>query len=362
MNNRIILIVLDSVGVGALPDAEAFGDKGANTLLHIHQAVGSLKLPHLCALGLSRLADLGCAPVEVSGSHGRMAERSGGKDTISGHWELAGIVSPQASPTYPQGFPPELIREFEQAIGRKTLGNYPSSGTVILDELGAEHLVSGRPIVYTSADSVFQVAAHQEVIPLDELYKICRTARELLQGPHAVGRVIARPFVGAPGAFRRNSAGRKDYSLPMPPGGLLEKLRAADCFTLGVGKIGDIFNHQHLSCEIHTGSNREGIKETLAAMVETRGRTGLIMTNLVDFDMLYGHRRDPQGYAGALEEFDAALPGIMELMQPDDMLIITADHGCDPTHAGHTDHTREYVPLLVYGDRIKAGVDLGRAG
>ena len=359
MNRRAILIVLDSVGVGALPDADRFKDGGAHTLLHIHQAMGGLPLPNLCALGLGRLVDLGCDPLKLSGSYGKMAERSAGKDTTTGHWELAGIISNEAAPTYPEGFPPEVIGGFEKAIGRSILGNYASSGTVILDELGAEHLASGKPIVYTSADSVFQIAAHEDVIPLDELYRISRMARDILKPPHAVSRVIARPFRGEVGAFVRDNAGRRDFSLPPPPGGLLDLLKEQGLITVGVGKIGDIFAQRGLSESIHTDNNRDGINKTINVMQKHRDRSGLIMVNLVDFDMVYGHRRDPAGYARALREFDSALPEIRRAMQLGDLLIITADHGCDPTHAAHTDHTREYAPLLVCGQAIRSGVDLG---
>ena len=359
MIKRVILIVLDSLGVGALPDARRFGDEGANTLLHIHQAVGGLSLPNLCALGLGRLAGINCSGVQIKGSYGRMAESSAAKDTTTGHWELAGIISRNPAPTYPQGFPPQVIRAFEKAIGRGVLGNCASSGTVILNKLGAEHLDSGKPIVYTSADSVFQIAVHEDIMALDELYRICRAARDILIGPHAVSRVIARPFRGRPGSFFRNNPGRKDFSLPPPKGNLLEILQENGLFTVGVGKIGDIFAHRGLSQETHTESNRDGVEKTLAAMAEERKDRGLIMVNLVDFDMVYGHRRDPEGYAKALMEFDAALPRITGAMQPDDLLMITADHGCDPTHKGHTDHTREYAPLLVYGEGVRPGIDLG---
>jgi phosphopentomutase len=357
--SRVILIVLDSAGVGQLPDAAAYGDTGANTILHIHQAIGGLSLPNLCGLGLGHLVDLGRQAGELKGSYGKMAEMSPAKDTIIGHWEICGLVSDGPMPTFPDGFPAQLINDFEAAIGRPTLGNYASSGTVIMEKLGPEHLKTGRPIVYTSADSVFQITAHTEVIPLDELYRYCQTARELLKGPLAVGRVIARPFFGRPGSFERDFTGRKDYALSPPRSTLLDELSSRGLFTCGIGKIGDIFNHRGIGEEIHTKGNLDGIGQTLMAMRRYNSQRGMIFVNLVDFDMVYGHRRNPEGYAGALHEFDAALPSIMQAMSRDDLLIITADHGCDPTHRKHTDHTREYVPLLLYGQKVRAGVDLG---
>lgn len=354
---RAIIIVLDSVGIGELPDADQYGDVGSNTLGNTARAVGGLSLPNMQKLGLGNLTEVeGVPPCEPPlGAYGRMAEASAGKDTTTGHWELAGVYSPKPLPTYPQGFPKDLIAAFEQRIGRRTLGNYPASGTAIIAALGQEHMRTGYPIVYTSADSVFQVAAHEGVIPVEELYRICRLARELLVGEHNVGRVIARPFVGRPGDFTRTER-RQDFSARPPEPTLLDRLIAAGQEVLAVGKIEDIFAHQGISRSVHTGNNATSLDQTLAFMAEEG--PGLIFTNLVDFDMLYGHRNDPQGYARALEDFDRRLPEIMAALRPDDLLIITADHGCDPVTPS-TDHSREYVPLLVYGTAVKAGVNLG---
>lgn len=354
---RVILIVLDSVGVGALPDAAEYGDEGSNTLGNTARAVGGLHLPHLGALGLGNILPVAGVPPapHPEGAYGRMAEQSRGKDTTVGHWELAGLISPRPLPTYPNGFPQELVREFERRIGRPVLGNYPASGTVIIEQLGEEHLRTGRPILYTSADSVFQVAAHEEVIPLPELYRICEIAREMLQGEHAVGRVIARPFVGKPGHFIR-TANRRDWSLPPPAETVLDRLTASGRSVLAVGKIEDIFAGRGITRAEHTRDNMDSVDKTL--MLMSRHKAGLIFANLVDFDMRWGHRNDPQGYARGLEEFDARLPEIRAAMRPDDLLILTADHGCDPTTPS-TDHSREYVPLLVWGPRVRPGVDLG---
>jgi phosphopentomutase len=359
MINRVILIVMDSVGVGHLPDARRFNDDRTHTLLHIYQHTGRLDIPNLCALGIGKIAAVGCKTQEIIGSYGKMGEQSANKDTTTGHWEIAGLVLDVAFPTYPHGFPLDIIEAFEKKIGKKILGNYPGSGTQIIEVLGEEHLKSGRPIVYTSADSVFQIAAHQEIIPLAKLYAYCRIARGILTGRHAVGRVIARPFVGTPGKFERHNAARKDFSVSPPAETLLDVLQAKGFFTVGIGKIGDLFGHRGLSAEIHTAGNHEGVDRTLAAMEDYRKQKGLIFVNLVDFDMLYGHRRNLPGYAGALEAFDCRLPEILHAMAADDLLILTADHGCDPSYEAHTDHTREYVPLLVYGTGIKKGVDLG---
>ncbi|HID62512.1 MAG TPA: phosphopentomutase [Anaerolineae bacterium] len=354
---RVILIVLDSMGVGELPDAAEYGDEGSNTLANTAKAVGGLSLPHMQQLGLGNItAVVGVPPCdEPLGAYGRMAEASAGKDTTTGHWEIVGIYSPRPLPTYPHGFPKELIEEYERRIGRKTLGNYPRSGTVIIQELGEEHIRTGYPIVYTSADSVFQVAAHEEVIPVEELYRICQIAREMLVGEHAVGRVIARPFIGEPGNFVRTER-RKDFSIPPPEPTLLDRLVAAGQPVMGVGKIEDIFAHRGLSQSVHSPSNMACVDQTLVFMRESQ--RGLIFTNLVDFDMLWGHRNNPQGYAGGLEDFDRRLPEITEAMTGQDVLFLTADHGNDPTTPS-TDHSREYVPLLVYGSMVKPGVDLG---
>jgi len=355
--NRVILIVLDSVGVGALPDSEAYGDAGSNTLAHTAEAMGGLSLPNMERLGLGNIIPVqGVPPAEApAGAYGKLAETSAGKDTIVGHWEIAGLSSPTPLPTYPQGFPPELIAEYERRIGRKTLGNYPASGTVIIQELGEEHMRTGSPIVYTSADSVFQVAVHEDIISVPELYRICQIAREMLVGEHNVGRIIARPFIGEPGSFVRTDR-RRDFSA-LPHGKtLLDHVLAAGLEMMAVGKIEDIFAGQGIGKAVHIHNNMDGVDKTIEYMREEL--PGLIFTNLVDFDMLYGHRNNPQGYGEALEAVDARLPEIESLLHPDDVLMLTADHGCDPTTPS-TDHSREYVPLLVYGAKIKPGVDLG---
>lgn len=355
--NRVILIVLDSVGIGALPDAGAYGDAGSNTLVNIARVVGGLKLPHLERLGLGNIAGIKGVPPQDSpaGAYGKMAERSAGKDTTTGHWELSGVILEKPFPVYPQGFPTEIIKSFEESIGRKTLGNKAASGTAIIEELGEEHMKTGYPIVYTSADSVFQIAAHEEIIPLEELYGMCRLARKLLTGEHAVGRVIARPFVGSPGSFQR-TANRHDFSLKPPGDTILDLLDSSGCRVQAVGKIEDIFAGQGITEAVHTSGNQDGMEKTLELMRRPGG--GFVFANLVDFDMLYGHRNNPQGYAGALEEFDRRLPDFLAALRDDDMLIITADHGCDPTTSS-TDHSREYVPLLVYGRLLRSGVNLG---
>lgn len=359
MINRVILIVMDSVGVGHLPDAERFNDARTDTLLHIYQQTGRLDIPNLCALGIGKIAAVGCKTQEIVGCYGKMGEQSPGKDTTTGHWEIAGLVLDSAFPTYPDGFPSDIIEMFEKKIGKKSLGNYPRSGTKIIEELGEAHLKTGSPIVYTSADSVFQIAAHEDIIPLETLYEYCRIARRILSGSHAVGRVIARPFIGTPGSFERHNAARKDFSVAPPTETLLDLLGKKGFATVGIGKIGDLFGHRGLSAEIHTNSNEDGVDRTLESMRKYRKQKGLIFVNLVDFDMVYGHRRNVAGYAEALEAFDHRIPQILQAMSPDDLLIITADHGCDPSHNVHTDHTREYVPLLVYGEAIKKDIDLG---
>lgn len=354
---RIILIVLDSVGCGDAPDAAAYGDEGSNTLGNIAQAVGGLKLPHLQQLGLGNLTEIqGVPPTKnAMGAYGRLTEQSAGKDTTTGHWELSGVPLKEPFPLYPNGFPAEVMTAFEQAIGRGTLGNYPASGTEIIKELGEQHLKTGQPIVYTSGDSVFQIAAHTEVIPLTALYQICETARKLLQPPHAVGRVIARPFVGEPDHFTRTED-RKDFSLEPPEDTILDVVKAAGLAVIGVGKIEDIFAHRGLTQSDHTGNNMAGV-EAIIDLCQQDHR-GLIFANLVDFDSLYGHRNNPRGYADALEAFDARLPDIQAAIRPTDVLMITADHGNDPTTPS-TDHSRERVPLLVYGPPIKANTNLG---
>jgi phosphopentomutase len=354
---RTVLIVLDSVGVGALPDADQYGDQDSDTLGNTARALGGLHLPNLQKLGLGNIHSIHGVPAEPAplAAYGRMAELSAGKDTTIGHWEIAGLVSPEPFPTYPHGFPHELIAEYEQRIGSKVIGNYPASGTVIIEELGAEHMRTGFPIVYTSADSVFQVAAHEEIIPVQELYRICSIARDMLQGQHNVGRVIARPFVGAPGAFQRTDR-RRDFSAPPPEPTLLDHLLQAGQSVWAVGKIEDIFAGQGIGHAIHTHDNMDGVDKTLEAMQEAG--PGLIFTNLVDFDMVYGHRNNVAGYAAALAAVDERVPELTKALRSDDVLIFTADHGCDPTTPS-TDHSREYVPLLVYGASIKGGVNLG---
>lgn len=355
--NRAILIVLDSVGCGNAPDAAAYGDEGSNTLGNIAAAVGGLNLPHLQQLGLGRLTDiLGVPPAEHSlGAFGRLTEISAGKDTTTGHWELAGLHVTQPFPTYPHGFPADLIAEYERRIGRQTLGNYPASGTEIIITLGEEHVKTGKPIVYTSADSVFQVAVHTSVIPVPEMYRICQIARDLLTGEHAVGRVIARPFTGPVGNFTRTEE-RRDYSLTPPADTLLDAVKNAGREVMGVGKIEDIFAHRGLTQSNHTGNNMAGVDAIINFC--RQDNAGLIFANLVDFDAVYGHRNNIRGYADALEAFDARLPEIQAAMRPGDALFITADHGNDPTYPG-TDHTRERVPLLVYGANILPNVNFG---
>ncbi len=345
-NRRVVVIVLDSAGIGELPDAGAYGDAGAATLPNLARAVGGLLLPHLAALGLGRIAPIAGVPAQArpEGWFGKMAERSPGKDTTTGHWELMGLVLAEPFATFPRGFPEEIVREFSRRTGRGVLGNKAASGTAIIDELGEEHQRSGQWIVYTSADSVFQVAAHEETIPLDELYRACRAAREFLDA-YRVGRVIARPFVGAPGAYRRTYH-RHDFSMKPTGPTVLDALRRAGVPVWGVGKIGDIFAGQGVERSEPTEGNANGIDMTLKLLDELA--RGLLFVNLVDFDMTFGHRRDAAGYARALAEFDAALPRLQERLRPGDLLLITADHGCDPTFAAHTDHTREYVPLLSW--------------
>lgn len=353
----VVLMVLDSVGAGALPDAEEYGDAGSNTLGNIAVAVEGLKLPNLQKLGLGNIIDiLGVPPAEAPmASFGKMAEISAGKDTTTGHWEISGIILDKPFPVFQEGFPESFIQEFERRIGRKTLANEVASGTEIIDRMGKEHMETGFPIVYTSADSVFQIAAHEEVIPLEELYSMCRIAREMLTGDLAVGRVIARPFVGKPGSFRRTS-NRHDYSLEPVGVNILDKLKEKNLSVLAVGKINDIFAGRGITETVHTDNNMDGVNKTKEFI--TRNQEGLVVTNLVDFDSSFGHRNNPRGYADALEELDARLPEIIELITEDKLLIITADHGCDPTTAS-TDHSREYVPLLVYGPGISPGIDLG---
>jgi len=355
--DRVIWIVLDSVGIGAMPDAAAFGDPpGGDTLGNIARLRG-LKLPNLARLGLGNIKHLTGIPASAApaAAYGRCTLASPGKDTTTGHWEMVGIHLDRPFPLYPNGFPPEVMHEFENRIGRKSLGNKAASGTEILKELGAEHMRTGSPIVYTSADSVFQVAAHEEVIPLWELYKICETARDILRGPHEVGRVIARPFTGTPGNFTR-TANRHDYAVPPPRGMLLDQLHDSKIPVHSVGKISDVYLGRGIDDSAKSKNNAEGMAKTLEAMNEAA--RGLIFINLVDFDQQYGHRNDIEGYGAALEQFDHWLPEFESALQPGDLAIFTADHGCDPTIPG-TDHSREYVPLLASGPKVRHGVDLG---
>ncbi len=351
--NRVTLIVLDSAGVGALPDASEYGDIGSNTFGNLARATGGLNLPHLQKMGLGNIIDIkGVTPLKspVHAAFGKAMEASSGKDTTIGHWEIGGIIKKDPFPTYPNGFPPEIIHEFETKTGRKVIGNCVASGTDIIDRLGEEHVKTGALIVYTSADSVFQIAAHEGVVSIDELYRYCEIAREML----SVGRVIARPFMGEVGHFKRTS-NRHDYSIEPQGVTILDQLKEAGKEVLGVGKIYDIFAGRGLTDYVRSKSNMDGVDRTLDYM--RQNSSGLIFTNLVDFDMNYGHRRDAEGYKKALEDFDARLPEIIGAMKDDDILMITADHGCDPTHAG-TDHTREYIPILVYGKALR-GSDLG---
>jgi len=352
---RVILIVMDSVGVGELPDASVYGDEGSNTLGNIARQI-PLHVPTLRRLGLDRLVDIGTvAPAVPRGAYGRMGEASPGKDSVTGHWEMTGIVLDQAFPTFPQGFPADVMAEFERRIGRGTLGNVVASGTVIIDALGAEHLRTGKPIVYTSADSVFQIAAHEDVIPVPELYRICGMAFELVARGRGVARVIARPFVGAPGTFAR-TANRRDFALAPPGDTLLDHLQRAGHPVVGIGKIEDLFAGRGLSTAVHTASDEQGM-DAVDQQLDTTAR-GLIFVNLVDFDTQYGHRNNVRGYAENLERFDLRLRRLLPRLRASDVLIVTADHGNDPTTPS-TDHAREYVPVLVTGDAVRAGVDLG---
>jgi len=354
---RAFLIVLDGVGVGALPDAADYGDVGSHTLLHVAEAVGGLDLPRLEALGLGRLLALPGvrAIADPRGAWGRMAERSKGKDSTSGHWEMSGLVLERAFPVYPHGFPLPLLDRWSERIERGWIGNVAASGTTIIERMGAEHQRSGKLIVYTSADSVFQVAAHESTVPVEKLYEACRVARAMLLGEHAVGRVIARPFTGEPGAYRRTER-RRDFSLEPPDATLLDRLSERGHPVITVGKVDQLFAGRGVSDAIHTGSNAEG-EEVLADLARRRGE-GLVFANLVDFDQQYGHRNDPAGFAQALENFDERLGEILSHLRDDEMCLVTADHGNDPTTPS-TDHSREYVPLIVAGRRVRAGADLG---
>jgi len=358
---RAIIIVLDSVGIGELPDAADFGDVGSNTLVNIKKARPETSLPNMAALGLGNIQGedihlLGKVDAP-KGCFCKMGEKSIGKDTTTGHWEIAGIVTAKPFPTYTEtGFPKEVMDAFEEAIGTKTLGNYSASGTVIIQDLGAEHVKTGYPIVYTSADSVFQIAAHEEVIPLERLYEICGIARKILTGEHGVARVIARPFIGSEAEGFTRTKNRKDFSLEPTGVTILDLAKEKGMEVVAIGKIEDIFEHRGMTKADHTTNNADGIEKTIQYMKEDF--EGILFTNLVDTDMIYGHRNDVEGYAGALEYFDGKLPEIMAQLKDEDILIITADHGCDPTTPS-TDHSREYVPVLICGKPVKEGVDLG---
>jgi phosphopentomutase len=354
---RIIIIVLDGVGVGALPDAHEYTDEGSNSLGNGARTIGGATLPHLGELGLGNLTEISGVPKvkNARGAYGKMAEASKGKDTITGHWEMMGVIRKNPWPVYPHGFPADVIAKVESATGRKVIGNYPASGTEIIKELGDEHVATGKLIVYTSADSVFQIAAHESIIPIEELYSICLKARKMLTNEHQVGRVIARPFIGKSGDYKRTPR-RRDWAIEPPREMILTALTSAGYTVSSVGKIDDIFCMQGITKSYHTTNNETSLSETIRLLKNKTN--GLIFTNLIDFDQIYGHRRDAAGYMQAMKSFDEWLPRIAEAMSPDDICIITSDHGVDPTYKG-TDHTREYVPLLVFGKPIKSNIHLG---
>jgi len=356
---RVIILVLDSVGAGEAEDAIEYGDWGANTLLHTLQYNPDIKLPNLEKLGLRGVVFNESG--DYIGSYGRLKENSKGKDSISGHWEMAGVILKKAFPTYPNGFPKEVIEKFEKLTGKKALGNKPASGTEIIKELYEEHKRTGNPIVYTSADSVFQIAAHKDVIPLEELYRMCEIARnEVCIGENEVARVIARPFIGSPEAGFIRTAERRDYAVKPPQKTVLDLLKEKGLNVVGIGKIHDLFAGVGLTESIHTENNLDGLEKTIEEV--SKDYEGLIFTNLVEFDANWGHRRDYKAYGNGLKDVDDRLPIILEKMKPYDMLIITADHGCDPTFKAHTDHTREFTPLIVYGSHVKPNVNLGLRG
>ncbi|HHV62178.1 MAG TPA: phosphopentomutase [Firmicutes bacterium] len=361
--SRVVLIVLDGAGIGELPDAARYGDEGSNTIVNTAKAAGGLELPHLQSMGLGNIgselvgSDIpGVVPASPPrAAYGRMAERSPGKDTVTGHWEIAGVTLDRPFPVYPRGFPPEVIEPFERAIGRRVLGNKAASGTEIIKELGEEHMVTGRPIVYTSADSVFQIACHEDVVPVEELYRMCEIARRLLTGEHGVGRVIARPFTGGPGNFRRTER-RRDYSIAPPRKTLLDFASEQGLDVIAVGKIEDVFSRRGITKSLHTTNNHDTL-DAIAGFLSDKWR-GILFANCIDFDMLYGHRNDAPGFARALEEVDARVGELAAKLGDTDVLVITADHGCDPTTPS-TDHSREHVPLLIYGKAIRPGVSVG---
>ncbi|MCC5909917.1 MAG: phosphopentomutase [Clostridiaceae bacterium] len=357
MVKRVLLFVIDSVGIGELPDAVKFGDVGANTLGNIAMKEGGIHLPNLQKLGLGNIDGIkGVQPIDQPlGCYGKSDEVSLGKDTTTGHWEMVGIHLKEPFRTYENGFPKEIIDEFEKRIGKKVLGNKPASGTAIIEELGEEHIKTGYPIVYTSADSVFQIAAHEEIIPLEQQYEMCKVAREIMMGEHAVARIIARPFIGNAGSFTRTS-NRRDFSLSPSEETVLDIAKKQGLDVIAVGKIEDIFNGQGITEAVHTKDNMDGIDQTIKYLQKTN--KGIIFTNLVDFDSKYGHRRDVKGYKQALEEMDARVPEILDNLRADDMVIFTADHGNDPTFRG-SDHTREYIPIVIYGKQLKNNVNIG---
>jgi phosphopentomutase len=358
MFTRIIIIILDACGIGELPDAFQYGDTGAATIPNIAREIGGLHMPYCGRLGLGNIVDIKGVPAasNPTGGWGKMAEKSPGKDSTSGHWEIGGVILERPFPVYPDGFPAALVAEFEKRAGVKTIGNFPASGTEIIKELGERHLKTAEIMLYTSADSVFQLAAHEEIIPLARLYEICKIARQLLKDEHAVGRVIARPFSGKPGNFQR-TPNRRDYSLEPPSDTILDILQKNNIATTAIGKIDDLFAHRGISRVVEAHCNDEVIEKIIGEI--SGNKFGLIFANLVDFDMLWGHRNDIDSFAKGLEQFDLKLKNILGLLQDNDLLLITADHGCDPTLKNSTDHTREYVPLLAYNRMMKRGVNLG---